>query len=936
MPTSVVPPSPAKRTRSSMSTQANLPSQSPSILKSTNVVSKWKKTVRFHLNTSGHKTQTEMTASNKEVAITPKKAYAKKASARAPQKIVRRVATPATKKTLTKQIKVASKNSPPKTKSISSIAPGNKSKSKKKISRRKVKLAISPIKIVISPPKISPSKKSEKEDDSVKTPSDNEYTDDEEDDHGTANLKTQPTESQNTTSKTFLSYFNQKPDNKYATKIQTIAGVRNHKDIKMLKRQMKGDDLVHFAFLVRYNNQTLQYLDKLQQDNEAGNPEHPDFSTFPSPMAKHIENFYNCVTNIKTPVAKEMFLSLNKLISIISNTQKVLDLCMADYSEDIPSVSESRVILADVPKQMREKTETSKKSVAGTRKQLSFHEGASKSPNSGTDEVEVEFAIDVQPLENEDEMQKNGYEKIDVSVLFNSKFDKCKIDANHDAFVKLDKFCDDSKIHFGKVCEQFKRASDEDVGYVALYLSEMDSFANANQLPDVFFNLSKELKIIRNHPDKETRTEIVKLLVDQRNRVRYVQPNGQKYLNTLILASKVQIMLDQMYPSDCTPFIHDEASEFHLFPCEELKFKYDGLWILKKATGNCNLLGTVSEMSRAELQVLSEGFDNLLGRKRGKPVQKFPSNYLPHSAFDVLAKEEVFALYKYLRKIQTDFGREEASSDCEAVMNAFFFHRTVLDSYSIHDNTITLSKKIGHEKNTGVFDDKEDEEMQENDEPTMTIEELYRQQEQEEQAQQTVDRWSKFRGSYKDVGLSKPVKLGPGVPGITDDTDDEDENEPVVEAMQVDEPEGTNVRDVAEVAGGQPHSPSALIAGEEQGSNVLQVGTGVTVVSDASLAPQLSPDASIQDPKPLHSTPLEKDAISRRKQQICDAGNLTPIPAPQPTGEERQDDQNDGHCSNFEESYVNFLRKNYGPQHSRQSDNEEASSERAGTVIFLL
>ena len=127
-----------------------------------------------------------------------------------------------------------------------------------------------------------------------------------------------------------------------------------------------------------------------------------------------------------------------------------------------------------------------------------------------------------------------------------------------------------------------------------------------------------------------------------------------------------------------------------------------------------------------------------------------------------------------------------------------------------------------------------------------------------------------------------------------------------------------------------------MIAGEEQGSNVLQVGTGVTVVSDASLAPQLSPDASIQDPKPLHSTPLEKDAISRRKQQICDAGNLTPIPAPQPTGEERQDDQNDGHCSNFEESYVNFLRKNYGPQHSRQSDNEEASSERAGTVIFLL
>jgi len=986
MPTSVVPPSPAKRNRSSMSTQANLPSKSPSRNTIPDVVptgSKKKRMVRFNL-----KSQPKMTAGNKEVATTAKKASAKKSSARAPKKIVRRVATPATKKTLTKQMKVASKNSPPKTKSISSIAPGNKSKSKKKISRRKVKLTISPMKIVISPPKISPSKKSEKEDDSVKPPSDNEYTDDEEDDQGTANLNTQPTESHNTTSKTFLSYFNQKPDNKYATKIQTIAGVRNHKDMKMLKRQMKGEDLVHFAFLVRYNNETLQYLDKLQQDIEAGNPEHPDFSTFPSPMAKHVENFYKCVTNMETPDAKDMFLSLNKLISIISNTQKVLDLCMDEYSEDIPSVSESRVILADVPKQMREKTETSKKSVTGPRKQLSFHEGASKSPNSETGDVEVEVdvAIDVQPLENEEEMQTDGYEKIDVSI-YNSIFDKCKTDANHDAFVKLDKFCDELKIHFGKVCEQFKRASDEDVGTVALHLSEMDSFANANQLPDLFYKLSKELNIIRNHPDKETRTEILKLLVDQRNKVRYVQQNGQKYLNTLILASKVQIMLDQMCPSDCTPFIHDEASEFHLLTCEELKFKYDGLWILKKATGNCNLLGTVSEMSRAEIHLLSEGFNDLLARKGGKPVKTFPSNYLPHSAFDVLAKEEVFALYKYLKKIKTDFGREEAFSDCEAVMNAFCFHRTVLDSYSIHDNTITLSKKIGHEKNTGVFDDKEDEEeLQETDQPALTIEELYRRQEEEEEAQQTVDMWSKFRGSYEDIGLTKPVKLGEGVsPDVTDDEDGTGgqqlspsasiaENEPVVEEMQVDEPEGTNirdvaevaggqphspsasiaesepvveemqvvepegtnVRDVAEVAGGQPHSPSALIAGEAQGSNVLQVGTGVTVVSDASLAPQLSPDASIQDPKQLHSTPLEKDAISRRNQQICDAGNLTPIPAPQPTGEERQDDLNDGHCSTFEESYVNFLRKNYDPQNSQQSNNEEASSERPGTVIFLL
>ena len=986
MPTSVVPPSPAKRNRSSMSTQANLPSKSPSINTSPDVVptaSKKKKMVRFNL-----KSQPKMTAGNKEVATTAKKASAKKSSARAPQKIVRRVATPATKKTLTKQMKVASKNSPPKTKSISSIAPGNKSKSKKKISRRKVKLTISPIKIVISPPKISPSKKSEREDDSVKTPSDNEYMDDEEDDHGTANLKTQPTESHNTTSKTFLSYFNQKPDKKYATKIQKIDGVLNHKDIKMLKRQMKDTDtdLVHFAFLVRYSNEALQYLDKLQQDNEAGNPEHPDFSRLPSPMAKHIENFYNCVTNVKTtkPVAKDMFLSLNKLISIISNTQKVLDLCMDLYSEDIPSASESRVILADVNKNMREKTETSKKSVTGPKKL--FHEGASKSPNSETGEVEVEVevAIDVQPLENEDEMQKNGYEKIYVSLFENSKFDKCKTDSNHDAFVKLDKFCDDSKIHFGKVCEQFKRASDEDVGNVALYLSEMDSFANANELPDLFFKLSKEFKIIRNHPDKETRTEILKLLVEQRNKVRYVQTNGQKYLNTLIIASKVQILLDQMCPSDCTPFIHDEASEFHLLTCEELKFKYDGLWILKKATGNCNLLGTVSEMSRAELHLLSEGFNDLLGRKR--VVKKFPSNYLPHSAFDVLAKEEVFTLYKYLKKIQKDFGREEAFSDCEAVMNAFFFHRAVLDSYNFPDNIITLSKKIGHEKNTGVFDDEEDEEMQENDQPAMTIEEFYRRQEQEDLDQKTADMWSKFRGSYEDVGLDKPVQLGEGVsPVVTDEEDDTGgqqhspsasiagnqpvveemrvdepegtnvrdvaevaggqphspsasiaENEQVVEEMQVDEPEGTNVRDVAEVAGGQPHSPSALIVGEEQGSNVLQVGTGVTVVSDASLVPQLSPDASIQDPKPLHSTPLEKDAISRRKQPICDAGNLTPIPAPQPTGEERQDDQNDGHCSNFEESYVNFLRKNYGPQNSQQSDNEEASSERAGTVISLL
>jgi hypothetical protein len=486
----------------------------------------------------------------------------------------------------------------------------------------------------------------------------------------------------------FVSYFNHKPDAKYATKHKSMKGLSKHKDTHLLRKNMRTQSsfknkfaLEKFAYILSKSHEALEFLDYLDtaiasesfDKNKAEN-------NYPTPPAPIIEEFGQyCDLVVAHPEGKQIMNELKKLMSIIHNNQHLLDLCYDLCKNDLPS-----------------------------------------QPEMGTPEY-MSYAFDLPSRLGDDDnvLEENGYELVFVNYHDDilTKSQQINTGVIQEEQAKLITYLNQLDIHFLKFCKVFRTATEEEIGTITLdYFLQFIHLENAADITiGPFSNIVEELIKIGKHLnecDQNKRNEIVPLLMAKRNKIPYIdtKTNDQKFIEQLTLASRVQIMLHHMYPIECTPFLHDECCEYQKIPCDKLRYYYDGLWILKTGSGTYNLLGAIHRLSVGDIMDLYDILhDSML---KGKHIKKFADNLLPSAAFhDDTSKTEFVKLHNHLVDILKKFGREQAIEDLEDLILALKFHHAVADNNDESSTLFKISRKIGHTENLGIFSDTPNEDV---------------------------------------------------------------------------------------------------------------------------------------------------------------------------------------------------------------------------------
>ncbi len=629
----------------------------------------------------------------------------------------------------------------------------------------------------------------------------------------------------------FVSYFNHKPDAKYATKHKSMKGLSKHKDTHLLRKNMRTQSsfknkfaLEKFAYILSKSHEALEFLDYLDtaiasesfDKNKAEN-------NYPTPPAPIIEEFGQyCDLVVVHPEGKQIMNELKKLMSIIHNNQHLLDLCYDLCKNDLPS-----------------------------------------QPEMGTPEY-MSYAFDLPSRLGDDDnvLEENGYELVFVNYHDDilTKSQQINTGVIQEEQAKLITYLNQLDIHFLKFCKVFRTATEEEIGTITLdYFLQFIHLENAADITiGPFSNIVEELIKIGKHLnecDQNKRNEIVPLLMAKRNKIPYIdtKTNDQKFIEQLTLASRVQIMLHHMYPIECTPFLHDECCEYQKIPCDKLRYYYDGLWILKTGSGTYNLLGAIHRLSVGDIMDLYDILhDSML---KGKHIKKFADNLLPSAAFhDDTSKTEFVKLHNHLVDILKKFGREQAIEDLEDLILALKFHHAVADNNDESSTLFKISRKIGHTENLGIFSDTPNEDVTNEQGPP--VDELNRKQTPAYPSKS--DSPSVIRVKIEHAQRSSPYYQQGN------------------DQMMVDDEKADTVEKPApESSSRQTHSTVSSATENQQGDDKILSDNKATEASSSQLHLAAASGFEIA---PLHSTPVTKSKVAMYQKLDSD---ITPIRSPQ-------------------------------------------------------